>query len=294
MNKKFIRNRDIFVFAFPALAIFTIFVVYPIFPQVLISFQEHDGFAFKSFVGIDNYKDIFFSKPFWKSEVNTYIIVLISLFIAIPFSLFLALFMDLQSEKLRRFLKITTVLPALLSVTVIAQMWVAIYEPTWGLLNTVLRTLGLENLTRTWLVDKKTVMGSISIAFLWQYIGLNALLFYTGIKAIPKSFNEAAVIDGARFLKRSIYVTIPLLQDVFKYVLVISTLGCMAQFSYVRILTSGGPGYTSRTIIYQMYYTAFTQSDFGTGSSIAIIFIIQCIFISIIINKYVAKEKIEY
>jgi multiple sugar transport system permease protein/raffinose/stachyose/melibiose transport system permease protein len=226
--------------------------------------------------------------------MNTLIIVLISTFIGLPISLLLALLMDRQSERFRRFFKASSVFPAILSVTVIAQMWVAIYEPQWGLLNSVLRTLGLKSLTMEWLSDDRTVVLAITVAFLWQYIGLNALLFYTGIKSIPKTYYEAAYIDGAGFFRTSLKITIPLLQDVIKYLLTLSMLGCMSQFSYVRIMTSGGPGDISRTVIYQLYYKAFSESDYGQGCSIAIIFVIECLLITFFINKFVAKEKIEF
>lgn len=294
MNKHFVKKRDIFIFSFPALAYFTIFVIYPIFPQLLISFQKHDGFKGHGYVGLTNYLSIMKSSSFWLATKNTYIIVLLSIFVAIPISLLLALLLDMQGEKVKRFFKISSVMPALISVAVIAQMWVAIYEPTWGLVNNILTKIGLDGLKHNWLTDQKTVLLSVAIAYLWQYIGLNILLFYTGIKTIPVSFKEAALMDGATFFKRSVFITIPLLQDIGKYVLIVSTLGSMAQFAHVRIMTLGGPGDISRTTIYQMYYVAFSQSDFGAGCAIAIIFVLQCIVISVLINRFIAKEKIEY
>lgn len=294
MNKHFVRRIDIAVFALPALILFTVFVIYPLIPQLLISFQDHNGFVSHGYVGFENYIETFTSKAFLLSVKNTYLIVFMSVCIAIPISLLLALLMDILGENERRYFKLSSVMPALLSVTVIAQMWIAIYEPNWGLVNNLLEQLGLENLTRTWLGEKETVVICIAIAFLWQYIGINALLFYTGIKTIPKSIKEAAVIDGANFLQKSIFVIIPLLRDVGKYVLIVSTLGSMALFPHVRIMTMGGPGSMSRTMIYQLYYKAFSQSEFGQGSAIAIIFVIQSIIVSILINRFVAKDQIEY
>lgn len=293
--KKFFSNRlAICVFSLPTLILFTIFVVYPIFPEIIISLEKNDGFKSYGFVGLQNYISVLQSSSFWKADLNTLIIVAISTFIGIPLSLVMALVIDVQTEKIKRFFKATMVFPAVLSVTVISQMWVAIYEPTWGLLNTILRSVGLSKLELAWLSNEKTVVVCVAIAFLWQYLGLNALLFYTGIKTIPKTYYEAAYIDGAGFIRRSIKITIPLLQEMTKYVLFVSILGCMSQFAHVRVMTAGGPGEASRSVIYQLYYTAFTKSDFGQGSAIAIIFIIQCLIVTVIINKFVAREKIEY
>jgi len=294
MNKLYGNKLAIFIFAFPALLLFTVFVIYPIFPEVLISFQKNDGFRNMGYVGLKNYIDVLKNDTFWRANLNTFVIVLLSTFVALPVSLILALVMDRLSESIRRFFKASSVLPAVLSVTVIAQMWIAIYEPMWGLLNSILRALGLDSLALAWLADSRTVVPAIAVAFLWQYLGLNALLFYTGIKAIPKTYYEAALIDGAGFIKSSIKITIPLLQDVTKYLLVLSILGCMAQFAHVRIMTAGGPGDISRTVIYHLYYRAFSASDFGQGCAIAILFVIECLVLTFLINKFVAREKIEF
>lgn len=294
MNKFFNSKLAIFIFAFPTLIVFTAFVVYPIIPAFIISIQKNDGFKSSGYVGMLNYINVLKSSTFWLSNYNTFLIVAISLLIALPLSLILALVMDRQTEGTRRFFKSTSVFPAVLSVTVIAQMWVAFYEPQWGLLNSVLRALGLNGLVREWLTDEKTVVFCVAIAFLWQYVGLNALLFYTGIKSIPKTYYEAATIDGAGFIITSLKITIPLMQEIIKYLLFLSVLGCMSQFAHVRIMTSGGPGETSRTVVYQMYYTAFSTSDFGQGCAIAILFVIECLVVTFLINSFVAKERLEF
>ncbi len=294
MKDYFSNKMAIFIFAFPALFLFTIFVIFPIFPEILISFQKNDGFRNMGYIGFENYNNVFQDKTFWRANYNTIVIVILSTFVGLPISLIFALTMDRLSEPMKRFFKASSVFPAVLSVTVIAQMWIAIYEPMWGLLNTVLRTFHLDNLALAWLSDSRTVVLAIAVAFLWQYLGLNALLFYTGIKAIPKTYYEAAIIDGAGFIRTSIKITIPLLQDVTKYLLVLSILGSMSQFSHVRIMTGGGPGDFSRTVIYQLYYKAFSASDFGQGCAIAIIFVIECLILTFIINRFVAREKIEF
>lgn len=294
MNKYFGNKLAIFVFSFPALALFTAFVIYPIFPEILISFQNNDGFKNMGYIGFQNYVNVLKDAAFWRSNLNTIYIVLISTFVGLPISLLLALVMDRQTDSVRRFFKSTSVFPAVLSVTVIAQMWVAIYEPRWGLINSILRAVGLDSIALPWLSNEKTVVTAVTIAYLWQYIGLNALLFYTGIKAIPKTYYEASTIDGAGFFRTSLKITIPLLQDVTKYLLVVSILGSMSEFAHVRVMTAGGPGDTSRTVIYQLYYKAFSASDFGQGCAIAIIFIIECLILTFLINRFVAREKIEF
>jgi multiple sugar transport system permease protein/raffinose/stachyose/melibiose transport system permease protein len=285
----------IFIFAFPALILFTVFVVYPMIPQVVMSFQSYDGTTSSGFVGFNNYLQVLGSNTFWTACGNTWLIVAISVLIAIPVSLLFALLMDYEKSNFaKNVFKIGAVFPAVISVVVIAQMWVAIYDPNWGLINSFLRAIGLDSLARSWLTDKSTVVVCISIAYLWQYIGLNTLILYTGIKSIPHTYYEAAKLDGAGFWKASFKITIPLLSDVLQYVLILSTLGSMAQFAHIRVMTAGGPGYMSRSMIYEMYYNAFSRSDFGAGSAIAVLFIIQCLIVTFVINKLLKKEAIQY
>ncbi|MFI3213489.1 MAG: sugar ABC transporter permease [Eubacteriales bacterium] len=294
MNSCYKSKVAVYVFAMPALIVFSVFVVYPLLPELIISFQNHDGFQSYGFVGVKNYINVLQSSSFQKATINTITIVLLSIFVALPISLFLALVIDKQTANIRNFFKFTAVFPAILSVTVISQMWVAIYEAEWGLINTALRTIGLEMLTRSWLAEKSTVIYCIAFTFLWQYIGLNCLLFFAGIKSIPTQYYEAAEIDGANFWKASLYITIPLLKDITKYVFTISTLGSMGMFAYVKVMTAGGPGDMSRTAMYQMYYLAFGTSEFGKGSAIAILFIIECLIVTFVIGKIFNKERIVY
>lgn len=299
-KKKRITRQDmsyrvaLCVFILPALALFLTFAVYPLIPELIISLQEHNGYVSKDWVGLKNYVTVLSSKSFWTAQKNTILVVFCALVIGFPISLIFALLMDAATPKVKNFFKVAAVFPSVLSVTVVAKMWVAIYETKWGLVNTILRFVGLDSLTRVWLADEKTAMIAITIGYVWQYLGINALMLYTGIKAIPKSYFESALIDGAGFWKASFHITIPLLKDVMKYVVTTLTLGSLGMFSYINVMTKGGPGFLTRTLTYEMYYRAFETSKFGQGCAVAVIFIIQSICISLIINKAFGNEKIEY
>lgn len=294
MNKFFRAKGAIFVFTLPALIWYTLFKVFPLLPEIVYSFQDYNGFTSNGFVGLENYKAVLTAPSFWTANKNTLIIVLLAFLVATPISLTLALLMDKQTKGVRGFYKFTSVFPAVMSVTVISQMWLAIYEPEWGLINTVLRMLGLDSWCHVWMGEEGTVIFCIAFTFLWQYIGLNGLLFYSGIKSIPVSYYEAAQIDGAGFWKASFYITIPLLKDVGKYVITTTILGSMGMFAYVKAMTGGGPGFASRTTMFEMYYRAFSTSEFDQGCAIAVLFIIQCVIVALIINKFFGKEKTEF
>lgn len=288
------KTSEIMVFILPALLLFCTFVVYPLIPEIIISFQKDDGFVNQGFVGFKNYAAVLSSKNFWNIHKNTYLVAALSLLVALPISMLFALLMDAARPAVRNFFKFFAVFPAVLSHAVIGRLWIAIYNNDWGIINSLLRAVGLESWTRVWLANENTVMFAIAVAFLWQYLGLNALQFYAGIKAIPKTYYEAAQIDGGGFFINSIKITIPLLQDMVKYVVLTSTLGSLGMFSYVTVMTSGGPGVISRTVTYEIYNLAFSKSNFGAACALSVIFLIQCILIATIINKRIAREVIEY
>lgn len=292
MRKFFGGKLGILVFAVPTLLLYTLFVIFPLFPAITISLSKHNGFSNLGFVGLSNYKEILTSGIFWLVDKNTFFIVLAEVLIGLPISLILALILDTLSSGSRRFFKSAAFIPAVISISVVSQMWLAIYEPNWGLLNSILKLLGME--PKAWIGDSSTVLGSIAVAFIWQYIGMNMLILYTGLKSIPKTYYEAALIDGANFVQTQIKITIPLMREIIKYVLIIASLGSMGLFGHVQIMSGGGPGDASRTIVYQLWNYSVKELDYGKACAISIIFIIECLIIFFIINKTVAKEKIQF
>lgn len=294
MNRYYKSKRAIAFFALPGLLLYTAFVVFPLFPEVLISFQKHNGITSSGFVALENYQWALQNDRFWIGNANILYVMFLSTCIGLPISLVLAILLDFQGGRMRRFFKTVSFIPAILAVTIIAQIWIAIYNPQWGLVNSFLRAVGLDDLARSWLTDESTAMTSVAIAFIWQYIGFNMVLFYAGLKSIPRTYFEAALIDGAGPVRSTWYITIPLLQDIIKYVLIISVLGCMGLYVHVKMMTSGGPGDATMTVIYLLFNTAFRDMEFGRGCAVAMLFLGECVVVSSLINRFVAREKIEF
>ncbi len=284
--KSFYSNRSKLVFLLPGFILFTLFVIYSIIPCFIMSLQNHNGAASLGWVGLDNYITTLKSPAFWEAHKNTYLIVALELIIGIPGSLLLALMLDRAGKVAKAVYRFAALFPIVLSVTVVGKFFVlGIFDTNVGLLNSFLEAVGLENLTHSWLSNPDTVVACVAIAYIWQFLGMNSLLFYTGIRAIPGEFYEAALIDGAGFLKASLHITLPLLQDVFKYVLIGATIGTLGMYSQVAIMTDGGPGRASRTVIYEMYYQAFDTSRFGYGCAIALLFLLGKRFVKGVFTK---------
>lgn len=293
MDRYLSKKWIIMVFISPALILFSVFILYPMLPTIYTSFFEYDGFKIGEFVGVQNYVQTLTSETFWHAVGNTVKIVLLQNLIAGPISLILALLLTLCSEKLKRYIKITYFMPTVLNVTVICLMWKMVFQPNWGIIDTVLEKIGLGFLIKTWLIEEETAIWCIAVAFVWQYIGYNMILLYSGIRSIPETYLEAAKVEGASFIQQCIYITIPLLQEIIKFVLIISTAGTLGMFSHVQVMTGGGPGDLTRTIVYQLYYKAYQSQMFGEANAIAVLFALLGIAVFLLISRLVARERIE-
>ena len=134
----------------------------------------------------------------------------------------------------------------------------------------------------------------VAVVGMWQYFGFQVLLAYAGLKSIPDNYYEAAKIDGANFFQISKSITLPLMSEVIKVMLIISTVGGLYTFPQVIIMTGGGPGDTTQTIMMYIYKNVFSNQRFGYGSAVSSLVIIETFIILLIVNKFLAKEKLEF
>ena len=282
------------IFTLPAILLFSVFIIYPLLPTLFYSFFDYNGSIAKGFVGIENYLETLQDPVFWNSLSNVWRLMLAQYFLGGPLALLLALILSYNSSKLNMAFKTIAFLPSILSVTVICLLWSMIYRADQGLLDRLLMLVGKEDWIKTWLVDLSTVNWSIAAVIIWQYIGFNLILFYAGIKSIPHTFYEAAKVEGASFLQVSTKITIPLIQEIIRFVLILITAGTMGTFAHIQVLTNGGPGDVSRSVVFHLYFKAFQLFDFGGANSITVIFAIQGFIIFALISRFIARERIEY
>ena len=281
----------IFLFMFPAAVLFITVIIIPIFMSVYYSFLDY-GIAKSSFIGLGNYKELFTNATlkFPKSIINALILAVLSVFIQLPISLGLALLLA-KGTKGERFFLGVFFLPVLLSTVVVGQLWKKIYFPTYGILNVLLNSMGLENLTKNWLGDPKVVLIAVFIPLLWQYVGYHMLLMYAGIKSISPDLREAAQIDGATEGQVSRYIIIPMLKPIIRVCLIFAVTGSLKVFDLIYVLTGGGPLRASQVPATLMVEQAFSSYRFGFGSSIAVSIIFLCFFFALLIKASIKTEE---
>ncbi|WP_373264892.1 carbohydrate ABC transporter permease [Hungatella hathewayi] len=286
MNRVLSNKKAVFIFLFPALVLFLTIIVVPIIMSMSYSLTEWDGIGKKVFTGFDNYKELFLtnSDGFWRAVKNSLIFAVGSVFVQLPISLILALILA-RGVKGERFYVSVFFIPVLISTVVIGQLWMKIYNPQYGLLNTVLRSVGLEQLAGNWLGDTKKVIFAVIVPVLWQYIGYHMLLMYASVRSISEEIFEAARIDGANGIQTALHITIPLMKPILKVCVTFAVVGSLKNFDLVYVMTGGGPAGASQLPSTLMVETIFSRNMYGYGSSMAIFIILECFLFAWLIRK---------
>ncbi len=288
-EKRFQNNLVVAIFLLPALILFVLFVVYPIFRSIQYSMYDWKGFGpAVDYIGLENYEKILSDEVFLKAIKNVLLIIGLSLGLQLPIALILATMVgrDLPG---RAFFRTVFFLPYVLSEVNTGIMWMLLFnaDPERGFLNGVMVMLGLDPIA--WLADMNIVIFAVFIVLTWKYFGLHMLLYLTGLQNIPREIEEAATIDGASKIQSFFYITLPLLSGTIKTSVYMSVLGSIQQFVLVWVMTRGGPVNASETMATYMYRYGFVRFQLGYGSAVAIIMFIICMIFSLVYQALTRK-----
>ncbi len=288
------RSLMIIVFLLPSLILYSIFVIYPYLKAFYISLFSWTGLSlYKDFVGLENFTRLFKDPVFWTALKNNLFIWLIGGGCIIGLSLFFSLVISNRPLSASLY-RTTFFFPYLISLAAVAVLWSFIYNPTFGLLNSILRGLGLESLTHAWLGETRTALPAVTATVIWYSNGFYLLLFLSAISNIPPSIIEAAKVDGASLFQRAIFITIPLIGEIFKIAVVYITINSLNIFDVIYVMTVGGPNRRTEVLATYMYEQAFRNSDFGYGTAISVMLFLFTIVISAFLIRLLTKETLEY
>ena len=291
--KKTIGYRvNIFLFLLPALFLFIGVLIAPIAMSTYYSFQKWSGFDTPEFIGFKNYVELFTSGSinFPRALKNALLLALFSVVIQLPFALWLALKLAKGIRGERFFLSVFF-LPVLISTVVIGQLWIKIYNPEYGVLNLMLRAIGLESWCQIWLGDRNTALGAAFVPLLWQYVGYHMLLMYAGIKSVPPELREAGMLDGCNDSKLNRYIVIPYIKPILRVSVIFAVTGSLKSFDLIYVLTNGGPNHATEVPSTLMISMLFLRNRYGMGSTIAVLLIILCFGFALLINAVFKEEK---
>ncbi|MBN2117319.1 MAG: sugar ABC transporter permease [Anaerolineales bacterium] len=284
-QRRFQDNLVIVLFLLPALILFLLFVIYPIFQSVYYSLFNWKGFGpAVDFVGLDNFKNILVDRVFLIALRNGFFIIVFSLLLQLPLSMLLAVLVgrDLPG---RVFFRTIFFMPFVLSEVITALMWLFLFnpDPERGFLNAIVVLFGAKPVP--WLGNTDIVLLVIFVVLTWKYFGFHMLLYLTGLQNIPTELEEAARIDGANALQSFFRITLPLLGTTIRTSVYLSVIGSIQQFILVWIMTKGGPVNASETLATYMYRFGFVRFQLGYGSAVAIYMFLICVIFSLVYQR---------
>ena len=274
-----------YAFVAPTFLLFGLFVAYPTLETFRLSFFREVATR-QEFVGALHYLRLLTNQVFLNALVNTAFLGVAFLIIVTPLSLILASLLN-NLRAWPNLFKAIYFLPQITSTVAIALIFSYVFQPNWGLVNGVLRALGVETLP-LWLADPRfSLTGSraaVTLLAVWVALGYYILIFLAGLQAIPAELYDAAVVDGAGPLETWWYITLPSLRPTFIFLYITGTIDAMSRFS--DLWTLGGPGGTParslQTIVMYIYQTAFESSDFNLASAAAVILFIVVLVLTLI------------
>ena len=274
-----------YAFVAPTFLLFGLFVAYPTLETFRLSFFREVATR-QEFVGALHYLRLLTNQVFLNALVNTAFLGVAFLIIVTPLSLILASLLN-NLRAWPNLFKAIYFLPQITSTVAIALIFSYVFQPNWGLVNGVLRALGVETLP-LWLANPRfSLTGSraaVTLLAVWVALGYYMLIFLAGLQAIPAELYDAAVVDGAGPLETWWYITLPSLRPTFIFLYITGTIDAMSRFS--DLWTLGGPGGTParslQTIVMYIYQTAFESSDFNLASAAAVILFIVVLVLTLI------------
>ncbi len=270
-------------FLLPAIIMMVIFFVIPVIYVVVVSFLKWNGISAPIVRGFRNYLLLYKDKSFARSVINNVIWALVAGFIQVPLAMVMAIILS-RKPRGWKFFRTVYFFPQVISGIALATLWRAIYSADTGLLNGLLRAVGLGHVARDWLGTIETAFPSVLIYWVF-YIGYYMVIMMADITTIDTSYYEAAVIDGATDFQQAIYITIPLIKNtsLLTCITLASVMG-LRQFEQVYMLTNGGPANTTSTIVLYMY-KKMQDSNYGLASASAVILIIVGVIFIVCIRK---------
>jgi multiple sugar transport system permease protein/raffinose/stachyose/melibiose transport system permease protein len=274
------------------LAFYAIFVLLPLAQSIQIATWDWNGLGQPEFIGLDNFRRALNDRLFVGAFSNTALWLVVAVTVPTALGLLLAVLLD-RPLRGSRIYKSAFYMPITLSLVVVGQVWIWIYQPNWGLLNSVLEAVGLDGLTRAWLGDPATSLMAVIVAWCWQQTALSLILYLAALTTIPRDLLEAAAIDGATWWQQFRRVIVPLLRPATVVVITLAVINTLKGFDIVFVLTQGGPFHTSDNLAMFMYSETFFRYRVGYGAAIAVaLFILAIIVVVIYFRQSRASERL--
>ncbi len=288
------KRRDLlafWLFVLPSLAVFGVFTYYPVFYNLQQSFFVTNILSGSSyFVGFENYVRLLNDPVFRQVLLNTALFTLAMIFVRLPLGLAIAILLN-QRVRGHVFFRALVFSPSLTSTAAVAILWIWIFDPTFGLINSFLRLGGLAG--PEWLRSTEWALPAIIIMSIWKGVGYDAVIYLAGLQGIPRELYEAARIDGASRSQLFRHITVPLLSPVTLFLVITTLIGSFQVFDAVAVMTQGGPIGSTNMYVYYLYQLGFQFFDHGLATSMAVV-LLGLILTLTILQLGLARRWVHY
>ena len=294
MNKAIRRRETVsaYLFLLPSLVFFIGFVIFPMILCLYTSLFDASLNAKKAdvFIGINNYIELWKDPVFLKALKNTFIIVVVSVPIVTAFSLWVAATIYRMKNWALSAFRCIFYLPVVTGSVAVTVVWKWIYNNYYGVLNYVLKGMGIIGENVNWLGNSSTALWCIIVILLTTSVGQPIVLYVSALSNVDPTLIEAGEVDGATNLQTFWRIKWPSIMPTTLYIVVITTINSFQCFALIQLLTSGGPNNSTQTVMYYIYYTAFKLYRFGYGNAMGIILALFIAALSAV-QFFVAREK---
>ena len=284
-------KKAIFIFVLPAFASYLVFMIYPIFRSLYFSFYEGVPNVSFKFVGLKNFEMLGKDLIFINSVKVTVQYVLITSSGLIILGFLAASMLIFGLRKFNHLARTILYMPVVIPAVGVAAMFSKIYEiqPNYGLVNSILVAIGLENLCKAWSGATSTALAAVCIADIWRSLGYYMVIFYAGLVNVPKELMEAARIDGANTVQIIRRIVMPIMRPVTVMAIVLCLNNTFKVYDMPTVLTGGGPGRATYMLSLNMYHMAFSQWRYGYASVIAVVMMVATLVVTQLITYIDAK-----
>jgi len=291
-RRRALRKRvELTVLLAPPLLLFMLFVIVPIIFAAWYSLYNWSGYGpLTDFVGLQNYQGVLSGSVFHQSLLHNLIIAALSLVIQLPISVGMALLLNRRMRG-RAFLRLAVFTPYVLSEATTAVMWLLLLQPG-GFVDALLKAVGLGGLVHLWLASTSLVLYTLFFVITWKFIGFGIVLLLAGLQGIPAELREAAAIDGATPWQATRRVTLPLLGPTIRIWIFLSVIGSLQLFDVVWIMTAGGPGNASSTLLTYLFFNGIQRFQFGYGATVSVVLFVMSFVFALAYQRFALRRDI--
>ena len=292
-QKKYGIDRTALAFIAPALILYVLFIIVPTVSSVYYSFTSWDGISPDvKFIGLANYKEIFTSARFGNALKNTIILTVFISILENAFALALSVLVD-NIRWGKNFFRSAFYIPVLISGIVSGFIWKIMYNYNFGAINSILTQIGMGNFKQDWLGNTSLTLIMIGVVLVWKGAGYYMIIYLASLQSVSTDVIEAAEIDGASPWQRFRMITIPLISGAFTINFTLSLINGLKVFDQINVMTDGGPGFTSETLVYLLYKVGFTEGRQGFGTAVGIMLLFIIIILNTIQQKFLRSREVQ-